>query len=83
MNVTSGSWNADRDIVVKSARRVPIAITRSAFAASRLAAMPPLGPIGPAFHSWFQGRAPLPACVSQIGIPNPSQKSAKAAVAPE
>ena len=47
---------------MKSARRVPTAITRSAARASRLAASPPLAPTGPTFQAWFQGSAPLPAC---------------------
>ena len=28
-------------------------------------------PPGPTFHGWFHGSAPLPACVSQTGMPQP------------
>ena len=68
---------------MKSARRVPTAITRSASRARRLAARLPFGPIAPAFQAWFQGSAPLPAWVSQTGMPRPSAKSDSAAVASE
>ncbi len=59
-NATSGFWNCVCEAVVKSARRVPTAITRSASSASRLAARLPFGPIAPAFQAWFQGSAPFP-----------------------
>ena len=55
--------------VVKSEKRVPIPSTRSASAATRLAANVPVAPIAPSDSGWSYGSAPLPACVSATGIP--------------
>ena len=56
------------DEVVKSEKRVPTPITRSASLATTLAALPPVTPIPPRLSGFFQSMIPLPACVSLIGI---------------
>ena len=52
MKRTSGFWNAVFEAVVKSLKRVPKAITKSASRALRLAAVVPVTPIAPKFCGW-------------------------------
>ncbi len=59
---------------MKSPRRVPTAISRSACPAMRLAASPPVTPMPPRFQGLSQGSTPLPAWVSAKGTRNRAQK---------
>ena len=54
---------------VKSASRVPMAMTRSASRAAWFAARLPVTPIAPSASGWFQGMALWPACVSATPMP--------------
>ena len=80
-NRTCGLWNNDFDAVVKSLQRVPMPITRSAPFAIRFAASVPVAPIAPRFEAWSNGSDPLPACVSETGIPVSSTNARSASEA--
>src|SRR5690606_13966999 len=56
------------EAVVKSVKRVPTPITRSASLAIRLAAALPVTPMPPRLSGWVEGNALLPACDSANGI---------------
>ena len=71
------------DAVVKSLQRVPMPITRSASAASVLAAVVPVAPMAPTDCGWSQASEPLPACVSATGMPVASANWRNASVASE
>ena len=72
-----------RDAVVKSLYRVPMPRTTSASRASALATGEPVAPTPPTAHGWSQARAPLPAWVSETGIPVASANRRRAALASE
>ena len=69
--------------VVKSEKRVPIPSTRSASAATRLAANVPVAPIAPSDSGWSYASAPFPAWVSATGIPARSANDRSASAASE
>ena len=60
--------NAVHEPVVKSCRRVPTEMTTSASAASALADVHPVTPIGPALSGWAASIDALPATVSTTGM---------------
>ena len=63
--------------VVKSERRVPIAMIRSASLAMVFAARLPVTPTPPKFMGWLELQADLPAWVSLKGIWKVSQNFSK------
>src|SRR5438270_3371585 len=64
MSVADGLRSRLRDAMVKSDSRVPTARTRSASAASALAAAPPVTPIAPT----LQGMVPRECALSGLGL---------------
>ena len=77
-NSTSGWEKSALEPVVKSVRRVPMPITKSAWGASWLAASPPVTPTPPRLSGWSLTSAPFPACVSANGSCSVSTNSRNA-----
>jgi hypothetical protein len=73
-NRTSGLANAVREALVKSLYRVPTPITTSASRASALATGEPVEPTPPTAQGWSHRTPPLPAWVSETGMPVTSAK---------
>ena len=82
-NSTSGWEKSALEPVVKSVRRVPTPITKSACGASSLAAIPPVTPTPPRLSGWLLTNAPFPAWVSANGSRSVSTNSRNASCAPE
>jgi hypothetical protein len=81
MKRTRGCWKRLFEAVVKSLSRVPMPSTTSAADASTFAAAVPVTPSAPTHEECASRMAPLPACVTETGIPVAAANFASASAA--